>query len=108
MLQESYQRWRRQLSETIRRGIETGEFCPQSSPDNGSALYMAVLDGLLLHSVLGTGLELTPELLAAVKRQVSAGVTNEPVFAESPGADAEARSEAETPQGDPYEEYADD
>ncbi|MCD4825139.1 MAG: TetR/AcrR family transcriptional regulator [Phycisphaerae bacterium] len=65
-----YDRWQGRLVSIFTQGVAKGEFALRYEPEAAASLVMALLDGLLLHCLLGIGRELNDEYLAALKRSI--------------------------------------
>ena len=73
---ELYTRWRKLIADIIAQGVREGEFPEHLEPQVGSAVYMAMTDGIIIHVILNVGLSITPELISGLKRGFIAALRN--------------------------------
>ncbi len=82
MFEQIFSRRRRQIVAIVIQGIESGLFRAEIAPEVTASLIMAVMDGIIVHSILDAGAKFGPHSLAALKRgllaALSAWVDTEP------------------------------
>ena len=84
MLHGLYARWRERMADIVARGQETGHFRPDVSPVMTAQVLMGMLDGLLLHGIIGMGVVVDDEFVTRMKRGFMAVVgTKEALTAEA-------------------------
>ncbi len=69
-----YQTWQKMLTNVFTEGDITGEFHAILQPRGSASLLLALLDGLMLHLILGVGVDVNEELRPVVKRAVMAAL----------------------------------
>jgi len=75
MFREIYSRSRGMVGAILTEGVESGEFNPQLDPQVAASLILAILDGVEVQSILGMGITLDSEFLAALRRTILAALT---------------------------------
>jgi len=72
--EQMYSRWRGVFAAVVRQGIADGEFRHDIDPEVAASLLLAVIDGVMVQSILHTGVKLDGEFLAALKRSILASL----------------------------------
>ena len=75
MFREFYGRSRGMIATILAEGAESGEFNRQLDPQLAASLILAILDGVEVQSILGMGITLDSEFLAALRRTILAALT---------------------------------
>lgn len=73
-LTETFGAWRDRLVGLLKQGMQAGEFTGDFDVKVASSLILAILDGLMVQSML-MGIEVNEEFLAALKRSILAALT---------------------------------
>ena len=66
----AYNRWMGQIERIIREGIDSGEVNPQIDPKTHATLFLGLIDGLMLHAILGIGSTVDDKFMASMKQSV--------------------------------------
>jgi len=66
----AYDRWLAQIERIIRQGIDSGEMNPQIDPKTHATLFLGLIDGLMLHAILGIGSTVDDKFMASMKQSV--------------------------------------
>jgi len=76
----AYGRWMGQIERIIREGLDNGEVNPQIDPKTHATLFLGLIDGLMLHAILGIGSTVDDEFMASMKQSVlgSLGIPQAP------------------------------
>lgn len=72
MFRELYGRSREIVAAVLAEGAESGEFNRELDPQLAASLILAILDGVEVQSILGMGVTLDSEFLAALRRTILA------------------------------------
>ncbi len=75
MFEQMFSRWRRQTGAIVTQGIESGLFRAEIDPEVAASLIVAVVDGIIVHSILDVGADFGPHSLAALKRGLLAALS---------------------------------
>ncbi|HHH75484.1 MAG TPA: TetR/AcrR family transcriptional regulator [Phycisphaerae bacterium] len=73
-----YARWRELIAGILAQGVADGEFPEHLEPRIGSAVFLAMCDGMIIQVILNVGLEVSPELMSGMKRGFIAALRNIP------------------------------
>ena len=74
---EFYERWRDLIARILTQGVETGEFPDYIDPKTGATLFRALVDGLIVHVVLGVDIRIDDDFLARMKNAVLNALTSD-------------------------------
>ncbi len=74
MFREIYGRSRGIVSAILAEGVESGEFNRDLDPQVAASLILAILDGVEVQSILGMGITLDSEFLAALRGTILAAL----------------------------------
>ncbi len=66
----AYDRWIAQIERIIREGIDSGEVNPRIDPQTHATLFLGLIDGLMLHAILGIGSTVNDKFMASMKQSV--------------------------------------
>ena len=75
MFRELYSRSRGMIAAILAEGAESGELNRELDPQLAASLILAILDGVEVQSILGMGITLDSEFLAALRRTILAALT---------------------------------
>ena len=77
MFEQMFSRRRRWIAAIVSQGIESGRFRADIDPNVAASLIVAVVDGIVIHSILDVGANFGPDShhLAALKRGLLAALT---------------------------------
>ncbi len=75
MFREMYSRSRGTVEAILAEGVESGEFNRELDPQVAASLILAILDGVEVQSILGMGITLDSEFLAALRRTILAALS---------------------------------
>ena len=77
MFEQMFSRWRRRIAAIVSQGIESGQFRADIDPEVAASLILAVVDGIIVQSILDVGVSFGPDshYLAALKRGLLAALT---------------------------------
>ena len=75
MFREFYGRSRGMVAAILTEGAESGEFNRELDPQLAASLILAILDGVQVQSILGMGITLDSEFLAALRRTILAALS---------------------------------
>lgn len=73
---QMYSQWRGRVASILAQGIRSGEFRSDIEPNVAASLIMAVMDGIIVQSILDVGIEVSADFLAALKRGLLAALRN--------------------------------
>ena len=88
VFRDLYARSRERIGRIVAEGVASGEFSRDVAPRLAASLIVAMVDGICVQSILGMGVNVDAEFLAAMKRNILARLTAGPKEAGSRGADA--------------------
>jgi AcrR family transcriptional regulator len=74
LLQRLHGEWAELLEGVIAQGIREGRFSASVNPELAAALYQALTDGMMIHTIMDIGVRIDAELIEAVKRGVLAAL----------------------------------
>ncbi len=77
MFEQMFSRWRRRIAAIVTQGIESGLFRAEIDPDVAASLIVAVVDGIIVQSILDVGVSFGPDShhLAALKKGLMMSLT---------------------------------
>ncbi len=75
MFEQMFSRWRGRISEIVSQGVESGQFRAEIDPNVAASLIVAVVDGIIVQSILDVGVDFGPEYLAGLKKGLLAALT---------------------------------
>lgn len=73
--QQMYAGWRQLIGDILIEGIRSGQFRREIDPSIAASLIMAVMDGIVVQSILDVGIEVDEDFLAAMKRAIIMAIT---------------------------------
>lgn len=73
-LRQGYTRWHQLMVGIIGDGIAAGEFNPSIFPQVAASMFLAVLNGLELHAILGMGVNIDRAFLDKMKQSLLEGM----------------------------------
>ena len=77
-LRETYARHQQFVRDIVADGVRCGQFNPQTDIQAAAALILAILDGLMVQSILNVGVTVDEAILSALKRAILAGLRTPP------------------------------
>lgn len=68
--EQQYTHWRQKIAAIIAQGLEAGEFDRDLQPEVAASLIMAMLDGIIVQSILDMRVHVDDAFLEAIKRAI--------------------------------------
>ncbi len=75
MFEQMFSRWRRRIGAIVTQGIESGLFRAEIDPEVAASLIVAVVDGIIVQSLLDVGAKFSPRSLEGLKKGLLAGLS---------------------------------
>jgi len=75
MFEQIFSRRRRQIVAIVTQGIESGLFRAEIDPEVAASLIMAMMDGIIVHSILDVGAKFSPRSLEGLKKGLLTGLS---------------------------------
>ena len=75
MFEQMFSRWRRRIGAIVTQGIESGLFRAEIEPESTASLIMAMMDGIIVQSILDVGADFSPRLLEGLKNGLVRGLS---------------------------------
>jgi AcrR family transcriptional regulator len=75
MFEQMFSRWRRQIGAIITQGIESGLFRAEIDPEAAASLILAMMDGIIVQSILDVGAKFSPPSLEGLKKGLVHGLS---------------------------------
>lgn len=75
MFEQMFSRWRRQVGAIITQGIDSGLFRAEIDPESAASLILAMMDGIIVQSILDVGAKFTPHALEGLKKGLVFGLS---------------------------------